>query len=1021
MRNMRLTLYAVFTLSGAAGLIYEMIWSRYLALFLGHSAYAQVLVIAIFLGGMALGALLAGSRSERLDDPLKWYVGAELVVGVIGLFFHEIFLGATGFAYDTIFPALTGSGFLNLFKWTLAAVLILPQSVLLGATFPLMAAGVLRRPGAQPGRVLAILYFTNSLGAAIGVLVAGFYLLSLAGMPGTLLSAAAINLVVAAVTTVVSNRYPSKEELQVETQVEALAAEAEATLLSRGQLVRLLLAVAFGTAVASFAYEIGWLRMLALVLGSATHSFELMLSAFILGLALGSFWVRRRADRWRHPLRALGLVQLAMGLCALATLGLYGASFYWTADLMGTFARSAAGYAGFNIARYAICLAIMFPASFCAGMTLPLITRTLLVAGAGERSIGGVYGVNTFGAILGVGAAGFLLMPLVGLKGLIVVGATLDMALGAVILLVDRRRSRFALRLAYAAAGVTVLGFAAGAFSGGFQHHLLISGVYRYGRVAEPGTWEGLFYEDGRTATVSVDRHAASGNVTIRTNGKPDASLSSEWYEPCNDSTPRVPLLTDASTQMLAPLITLAHNPDAGVAAVIGQGSGLSSHFLLGSPVLDELVTVEIEPEMIRGSREFYPANRRVFDDPRSQIVIEDAKTYFASTPREYDLIFSEPSNPWVSGIASLFGTEFYAHIRRYLSDDGVFGQWLHLYEIDDGLVLSVLAAIHQNFSDYEIFMTQSADMLVVATVGPQLPAPDWSIFQLPDIAADHCHSPLLTPGAMEASRLTHRAALAPLLDDWGEPNSDFYPVLDLLAERARYLDRAAVGVRGFAVQPFEFTAPFFGRRVYPEMEGVPPVPVLPRQQALAVASALKGNPGYAASEVNSMLPGIEEARYRMDQWQALLARDQRPTDWSLWLANLREIDEDLHAGTAGYADEEFFRSAFAFIDRHGAPDVVRDVVTFRHGLARWDFDRAAGAAQRLLEAEAHTNLYIRSDELLDGGTIALLRTGDFEGAERFYERLMHARTRSIGDLRSRLLLAYLGAHRPAQERGDAE
>jgi predicted membrane-bound spermidine synthase len=546
---MRLTLYAVFTLSGAAGLIYEMIWSRYLALFLGHSAYAQVLVIAIFLGGMALGALIAGARSERLHDPLKWYVGAELVVGVIGLFFHEIFGATTGFAYNTVFPALTGSGFLNIFKWTLAALLILPQSVLLGATFPLMAAGVLRRPGGRPGRVLAALYFTNSLGAAVGVLIAGFFLLGFVGLPGTLLSAAVINVLVAGITTLVANRYPSADVLQVQTQVGAISADARASQLSTQVLVRLMLAVAFGTAVASFAYEIGWLRMLALVLGSATHSFELMLSAFILGLALGSFWVRRRADRWRNPLRALGFVQLAMGLCALSTLALYSASFYWIADLMNTFARSEGGYVGFTIARYAICLAIMFPASFCAGMTLPLITRTLLVAGAGERSIGRVYGVNTFGAILGVGAAGFLLMPLIGLKGLIVGGATLDLALGAAILILDRRRSAYALRLAYVGIAVTVVAFLAGAFTKNFDHRLLNSGVYRYGSISDPGTWEELFYKDGRTATISVDRHAGTGDLTLRTNGKPDASLAQSWLEPCNDSVLRVPLMTDATTQ----------------------------------------------------------------------------------------------------------------------------------------------------------------------------------------------------------------------------------------------------------------------------------------------------------------------------------------------------------------------------------------------------------------------------------------------------------------------------------------
>ncbi len=491
--------------------------------------------------------------------------------------------------------------------------------------------------------------------------------------------------------------------------------------------------------------------------------------------------------------------------------------------------------------------------------------------------------------------------------------------------------------------------------------------------------------------------------------------------EPCSDSTPRVPLLTDAATQTMAPLVTLAHKPDARIAAVIGQGSGMSSHFLLGVPGLEEVITVEIEPQMINGSRALYPANRRVFDDPRSRIVIEDAKTYFASTPRKYDVIFSEPSNPWVSGISSLFAAEFYAHIRGYLSEGGVFGQWLHLYEIDDGLVLSVLAAIHQNFDDYEIFLTQAADMLVVATVGDQLPAPDWSVFQLPDIAADLCHTELLTPGALESTRLTHRAALAPVLDRWAQPNSDFYPVLDLLAERARFLDRAAAGFLYLPIQSFEFTAPFFGRRAAPEMEGAPPIPAVSRMRALAVASALNGNPGYGVSDTAGMPAALGEARQRWAGWRALLEVGGEPADWVAWLRDLREVDRDLHAGTAGFAAEDFFRSALEFIDRHDGPEVVRDVVTFRHGLAGWNFEGAAAAAQRLLEAEAHRNGYIMTDELHDGGTIALLRIGELEEAERFYAALLRSRNRSVGDLRSRLLTAYVSLLTETDEGSESE
>src|SRR4051812_17051294 len=178
------TLFGVFVLSGAAGLIYESIWTRYLGLFVGHSAYAQIIVLVIFLGGMSLGAYLVGERSARLRHPLLWYAGVELTVGLIGFFFHDLFVATTGAAYEHWFPHLAGGASILVLKWLLAALLILPQSVLLGATFPLMSAGVMRLRTARSGHVLGLLYFTNSLGAAVGVLVAGFALIAWFGLPG---------------------------------------------------------------------------------------------------------------------------------------------------------------------------------------------------------------------------------------------------------------------------------------------------------------------------------------------------------------------------------------------------------------------------------------------------------------------------------------------------------------------------------------------------------------------------------------------------------------------------------------------------------------------------------------------------------------------------------------------------------------------------------------------------------------------------------------------------------------------
>ena len=184
-------LYLLFTVSGAAGLMYESIWSRYLGLFVGHSAYAQIIVLVMFLGGMSVGAWAVGRRSAGLADPLRWYALVELGAGALGVLFHPLFVGVTGVAYSTLFPALPAGAPVVVAKWLIAALLILPQSVLLGATFPLMAAGALRRVPERAGRTIALLYFANSLGAAAGVLVAGFAFIARYGLLGTLAAAAA--------------------------------------------------------------------------------------------------------------------------------------------------------------------------------------------------------------------------------------------------------------------------------------------------------------------------------------------------------------------------------------------------------------------------------------------------------------------------------------------------------------------------------------------------------------------------------------------------------------------------------------------------------------------------------------------------------------------------------------------------------------------------------------------------------------------------------------------------------------
>jgi len=972
---MSAVLHILFLLSGAAGLIYELAWSRYLALFVGHAAYAQVLVIGVYLGGMALGALAVGRRSSRVARPLLWYAAAEVVLAALGLVFHPLFTTATDFAYQAVFPATAGSWALGAAKWGIAASLILPQSVLLGATFPLMTAALARRAPKLAGASVASLYFVNALGGAIGVLLAGFVLVAWVGLPGTLVAAAALNVVAAAGAYLVGRGARGVRAAERHGRPDRYADAAA----RRGVVPwRLMLCAAFLTAVASFAYQIGWIRLLSLVMGSATHAFELMLSAFILGLALGALAIRSWAQRHPDPRRLLGWIQWGMGFAALLTLPLYTVSFDAMAALVG-WLSAGGSYLGFNLARYGLGLLIMLPATFLAGMTVPLITATLLRSGGGEASIGAVYGANTMGSIVGVALAGLVLLPWLGVKGLLVAGAVLDMGLGVVLLAgspAARRVRPAALAGVTAAAALLVL------VGLRLDRALLTSGVFRYGVIDEDQPV--LFYDDGRTATVSMHVTGSDSLHVLSTNGKPDASLTRRWIRGGDEPAPI--RQQDEATQLLTALIAHAHVPGAETVAVIGHGSGISAHYLLGGQALRDVVTVEIEPEMYEASRLYLPANRRSYEDPRSTRVVADAKSYFAQAGRRFDLILSEPSNPWVSGTATLFSLEFYERVRAYLEPGGVFAQWFHLYEISDELVASMLAALHASFPDYRIFATADTDILIVATNGGRLPEPDWRVLESPDVRRDLRHVPEITPAHLSAMRIVEGRTLAPLLERWPTPNSDLYPVLDLEAERARLLGAFASGFHGLVVDRYSFGQVMENRPVPLPDPVVPPVTTIERVASIARAAALRrATQDGAGDRPDRTLEGDRDLRreaLRLEGFREALRADAPPGDWLHWMRQVERLDLELHGIPLTPIDRDFYESLEEYLQRWNAPAGARAAAAFRRALAEGDHPAATLAARRLLDTPA-TKDWVDARVLLEGGVASAIRTGDLATAER--------------------------------------
>ncbi|MBX3725713.1 MAG: fused MFS/spermidine synthase [Xanthomonadales bacterium] len=861
-------LLALFALSGAAALVYQALWSHYLGLVLGHAAHAQVLVLALFMGGMALGAWLAGRRGARWRRPLRAYALAEGVIGVAGLGFHGVFVGLDALG-QAVLPALDSTLAVRAWQWGGAAALIAPQCVLLGMTFPLLGAAWLRLAPTRDTAVLAGLYFGNGLGAAVGALAAAFVLLPWLGLPGSVAVAGLVNLVVAVWAWRLAGRWdvgdgdgaalagrpsppapppqagegrsgvpspiggedsdvglenawpdrPVVSSAAVERRWEIGAGDGAAlagrpsppapppqagegrsgvpspvgvavgrheapsqggaasgsdAVRARSAGVGWLAAVAALTAVASFVYEIAWVRLLNQALGTTLHAFELMLASFVGGLALGGWWLRRRAHRVRDALAWAGWAQVAMAAAALASLPVFARSFDWVGLLVRWLPANEAGYALFLAGSAAIALAVMLPAAFCAGLVLPLLTSAALRAGAGEGGIGRIYAANTLGAVAGVALTVAVLVPWLGLAGAVIAAALLDAALG--IALLRAAPSGLSGRQVLALAGVLALALLLALGPGRPDPRALASGVFRHGHARLDAAVTVDFIEDGRTATVALYRQGSV--ATVATNGKPDAALQ---LDP--DGTPT----GDEPTMLLLGALPLLVHPAPAQVAVVGWGAGLSTHTLLGSPRPVQVATVEIEAAMVRAARGFGQRVARAYDDPRSVTHIDDARTFFSAARQGWDVIVSEPSNPWVSGVAALFTRQFHALLARHLAEHGVLVQWLHTYELDDALLATMVAALLEVFAHVEVYVAHSSDLILLASKQP-LSAPDFARLDSAVLHAELARVGLAGTADIALRRLGDARLLHGLVAAAGAvPHSDFHPVVALQAPRARF------------------------------------------------------------------------------------------------------------------------------------------------------------------------------------------------------------------------------------------
>ena len=721
---MRQLFFLAYTCSGFAGLVYEVTWTRLLTLYIGHTTAAASAVVAAFLGGLAVGAGIGGRFASRWTRrrSLQAYVALEIAVVIAAI--------AIPLELRLLEPVLAaayrdGAGGIAFGATRIVAclVMVFVPALALGATFP-MAVRWLASETENPARASGALSAWNTVGAAAGSLLAGFVLIPSIGLTRSTIVAIAGSLAAAGCAAAVMKfrgsevpRFRSSKNRRTPEPRNPGTPEPRnpgtpeprnpgtpeprnpGTPEPRNLGLWLPCVVLGLSGFAALMHEIAWTRILAIVLGPTIYAFSATLAAVVAGVAMGSGLGAWIIGRTRNSAAWLALVLAAAAITASYTYSLAGTS------IPARVAREMAGppRAFEETLWHGILLtaALIMPTSICLGAAFPLALS--LVRDAGERAahrFALVYAINTIGAVSGSLMAGFLVIPLFGLEtALRVVSASLISASVLVVIAAGLvPRARIGALAASAVAALLLL------FSPPWDRALLASGVYMYAPFVpndldletqlKAGTL--LYYREGAATTVSVKR--LTGTTTLAVDGKTDASNRG-----------------DMLTQKLVAHLPLLLHENPRQVAVIGLGSGVTVGSALTHPV-ERVDVIEIAPEVIDASRFFEQENHRALADSRTNLIVGDGRSHLLLSDRKYDVIVSEPSNPWIAGVAALFTREFFAGARARLTPDGVICQWANVYNISDADLRSIAATFLSVFPEGTAWLVGADDLLLIAS-----------------------------------------------------------------------------------------------------------------------------------------------------------------------------------------------------------------------------------------------------------------------------------------------------------------
>ena len=643
----RKLLLAIFLISGAAGLIYEVVWVRLLTLVFGGTTYAVSTILFAFMGGLAIGAYMFARKIDRMRNPLFMYGLLEVGIGVYAVFTPAIISNVNEFYLQLFTGDISNQLIYSLVRFFLCVAIIIVPTILMGATLPVLSRYFVRDISTV-GSTVGILYAINTTGAILGTLLAGFYLEAYFGIQNSIVIASTVNITIGCFAMWASFRAILPASVTQTESVSVVVAENDGSL-AHGIHPGIILVVAAISGICTLGYEVLWFRALKLAMFNTTYAFTIMLATFLTGLSLGAYFVSRRLDSREDWAINYVYISLLVAVVSAISLPLF-LHFYNTyflligRPLMQSF--DAAIVLQFLLAGFVI----LIPATLM-GFILPIANKIYAddLHKVGKR-VGSIYAVNTVGGMIGSVMVGFVLIPAVGtLKGALVL--SMLYVFSGFLMLWSHPVGHTGKRYGYVV-GVFVFIFLTFSF-------MFIQALTHKAATLMPGT-DTVYFKEGASSTVTVverNQHRAAfvdGNMVVSTSFGPLQTV-----------------------RMLAHLPMLLHH-DPKKVAIVGFGMGVTTYSASLYPDAD-IVVVEIAPEIIGAAPYFDSINHKIYNEPGLRVVFEDGRNFLLRSKERFDVITADPTHP-ILGSGNLYTKDYYELCSDRLNADGLMVQYLPLH-----------------------------------------------------------------------------------------------------------------------------------------------------------------------------------------------------------------------------------------------------------------------------------------------------------------------------------------------------